>query len=115
MAVSQPVCDFIQAPKLEGWSKAAIVKCGESLAKALASVKESFDPKLLEVVGLYELQTTVEEVTEDQLVKLITELTNNAMNEFIPDLDGVFRKKSQDGLEGGRHRRPGPEVLPRLL
>lgn len=71
MAVSQPVFEFIQAPKLEDWSQAAIVKwrkarsqyesrmrqrcadSGESLVKALASVKDSFDPKLLEVVSCW--------------------------------------------------------------
>lgn len=31
-------------------------------------------------------------MTEDQLVKLVFDRTNNVMNEFVPDLDGFFRK-----------------------
>ncbi|KAG6603019.1 uncharacterized protein IUM83_06828 [Phytophthora cinnamomi] len=65
---------------------------GESLTRALATVKDGFDPKLLEAVSLYELQTTVDEVTEDQLVTLIYDRTSNDMNEFVPDLNGFFRK-----------------------
>ncbi|KAE9354454.1 hypothetical protein PR003_g3347 [Phytophthora rubi] len=64
----------------------------ESLAKALASVKDSLDPKLLEMVSLYELQTTVDEVTEDQLVQLVLDRTTNVMKKFVPDLDGFFCK-----------------------
>ncbi|KAE9127574.1 hypothetical protein PF010_g2432 [Phytophthora fragariae] len=64
----------------------------ESPAKALASVKDSLDPKLLEMVSLYELQTTVDEVTEDQLVQLVLDRTNNVMKKFVPDLDGFFCK-----------------------
>ncbi|GMF56033.1 unnamed protein product [Phytophthora fragariaefolia] len=110
MAVRQPVFEFIQAPKLEDWSQAAMVKwrkarsqyesrmrqrcadSGESLTRALATVKDSFDPKLIEVVSLYELKTTVEEVTEDQLVTLIYDRTRNVMIEFVPDLEGFFRR-----------------------
>lgn len=110
MSVGQPVFEFIKAPKLEDWSQSAIVKwrkaqtqyesrmrqrcadSGESLAKVLTSIKDSFDVKLLEVVSLYELQTTVDAVTEEQLGELILERTMNVMNEFVPDLDGFFRR-----------------------
>ncbi|KAJ8569507.1 hypothetical protein ON010_g5753 [Phytophthora cinnamomi] len=110
MSVGQPVFEFIKAPKLEDWSQSAIVKwrkartqyesrvrqrcvdSGESFARALASVKDSFDVKLLKVVSLYELQSTVEDVTEDQLVELIYDRTQNVTNEFVPDLDGFFSK-----------------------
>ncbi|OWZ22801.1 LOW QUALITY PROTEIN: hypothetical protein PHMEG_0002447 [Phytophthora megakarya] len=48
---------------------------GESLMKAIASVKNSIEPKFIEVISLYELQTTVqhplEKVSEDQLLQLI--------------------------------------------
>ncbi|KAG6622293.1 uncharacterized protein IUM83_09862 [Phytophthora cinnamomi] len=85
MSVGQPVFEFIKAPKLEDWSQSAIIV-------ALASVKDSFDVKLLKVVSLYELQSTVEDVTEDQLVELIYDRTQNVTNEFVPDLDGFFSK-----------------------
>ncbi|OWZ09600.1 hypothetical protein PHMEG_00017674 [Phytophthora megakarya] len=110
MTVSQPVFELIQAPKIQDWSQAVIVKLlkagnqyesrmhhrctnsDESLVKALSSVKSSFEPKLLEVVSRYEFQTTVDEVTEAQLLQLIYKQTNNVKNAFVPYLHAYFRK-----------------------
>lgn len=110
MAVSQPVFEFIQAPRLTDWSQTAIVmwnleraqyedrvrqRCadsGEALTKALVSMKSSVEPKLLETICLYELRTAVDDTTEEKLVELPRVRSSNVMNNHIPDLDVFFRK-----------------------
>ncbi|POM66223.1 Hypothetical protein PHPALM_17947 [Phytophthora palmivora] len=81
MSVGQSIFEFIKDPKIEDWGQSAIV-----------NAHRSFDVKMLEVVSLYVPQSTVEDVTEEQLVLQIHDRTQNVMNKFVTDLDGFFSK-----------------------
>lgn len=109
-SVHQPVFEFIKAPKLEDWSHDALVqwqkrrrqyddrvcqRClesGERVHVVLVPVKATIEPKLLEVVCLYELRRSVEDATSDELTALIEEKTGNVKNDQVPDLDAFFRQ-----------------------
>ncbi|GMF23877.1 unnamed protein product [Phytophthora fragariaefolia] len=83
-SMSQPVFEFIKAPRLDDWSHDALVnwekarvqyeetvrqRCRESGERpevAMKPVKSSIDRKLLEVLCLYELRKAVENVSNEE-------------------------------------------------
>ncbi|OWZ19653.1 hypothetical protein PHMEG_0006059 [Phytophthora megakarya] len=61
-------------------------------------MKATIDRKLLEVVCLYELRKAVDDVSNDLIVLLIKQRIGAVMNEQIPDLDELFKKKLKINL-----------------
>eukprot|EP00644_Phytophthora_capsici_P008991 jgi/Phyca11/102500/e_gw1.6.635.1 len=65
---------------------------GERPEVAMRPVKLSLEPKLLEVLCLYELQKPVDDVSEDKLRALITQRVQSLKNSQVPELDALFKK-----------------------
>ncbi|ETO86430.1 hypothetical protein F444_00029 [Phytophthora nicotianae P1976] len=58
---------------------------GEDKSKALRSVKNSFNRQLLNTLCKFEWGTTMEEVTEEQIVKELNKIVGNVMDDAILD------------------------------
>ncbi|OWY92120.1 hypothetical protein PHMEG_00039005 [Phytophthora megakarya] len=60
---------------------------GEDTSRALVSVKNSIDSHLLEMLCKFDWSTTVEAVSEQQIVAEIDKIVNNIKNGDIDEVD----------------------------
>ncbi|POM65523.1 Hypothetical protein PHPALM_18745 [Phytophthora palmivora] len=65
----------------------------EDKIKALRSVKNSFDTRLLESLCKYEWGTTVDLVTEERIIRELNKIVGSVMNDQIVDIDALFNDK----------------------
>ncbi|POM72296.1 Hypothetical protein PHPALM_11011 [Phytophthora palmivora] len=102
-AIMPPMVRDISHPALVKWQQErreyvdAIEACcavtGEDKIKALRSVKNSFDTRLLESLCKYEWGTTVDLVTEERIIRELNKIVGSVMNDQIVDIDALFNDK----------------------
>ncbi|GMF46555.1 unnamed protein product [Phytophthora fragariaefolia] len=66
---------------------------GEDKCKALRSVKNSFNRNLLEALCKFEWNTTVEAITDEQIVAELDKIVGNVMNDAVMDVDLILGNK----------------------
>ncbi|OWY90447.1 hypothetical protein PHMEG_00041419 [Phytophthora megakarya] len=71
---------------------------GEDASRALVSVKNSIDSHLLEMLCKFDWSTTVEAVSEQQIVAEIDKIVNNIKNGDIDEVDSLFEAKLRMNL-----------------
>ncbi|KAG6596131.1 uncharacterized protein IUM83_18600 [Phytophthora cinnamomi] len=98
-----PYVTDISHPALVMWKRerreyedAVEARCaatGEGKDKALRSVKNSFNRNLLEALCKFEWNTTVEAITDAQIVAELDRIVGNVMNDVVVDVDLIFCNK----------------------
>ncbi|POM59099.1 Hypothetical protein PHPALM_36171 [Phytophthora palmivora] len=102
-AIMPPMVRDLSHPALVKWQQErreyvdAIEACcavtGEDKIKALRSVKNSFDTRLLESLCKYEWGTTVDLVKEERIIRELNKIVGSVMNDQIVDIDALFNDK----------------------
>lgn len=121
--VSVPLFTPIAAPRITSTSHAALVqwrkarkeyveiiqsRCattGEDPDKVITSVKHSFENSLLSIWCDLKWKTTVEEITDDQIMKGIEQVISEVKNKSIPDIQSLFRHELNIDLESDVNER----------
>ncbi|ETM99975.1 hypothetical protein PPTG_18363 [Phytophthora nicotianae INRA-310] len=108
-AIVPPYLTDVSHPALVKWKRerqeyedAIEARCavtGEDKSKALRSVKNSFNRQLLNTLCKFEWGTTVEEVTEEQIVEELNKIVGNVMNDAILDVDSIFNAELKMNLK----------------
>lgn len=109
MTQTQPVYEYIQAPRLVEWDQTSLIKwnryrkqyvekikercrvTNEDPDQIILSVKNSIEPKLLEHLARYVLEKDVKEVTDMDLVNEIDKCRQSLKNNHIPDVEVLFK------------------------
>jgi transposase InsO family protein len=105
MATSQPVYEFVKAPRLLVWSQPALVqflrdrgqyeekireRCaatGEVPDRVAVSVKSSIEPRVLEHLAHYVFKVDIFDITDVDLRREIDRKAGHMMNDHVPDVD----------------------------
>ncbi|KAI9918419.1 hypothetical protein PsorP6_011343 [Peronosclerospora sorghi] len=101
MKTAQPMYEFIAAPRVTSWSQSSLIKwvrerkqtTGEDYKSVVASVKGSVEAKLLENLCHYILKSTVEKVTDTNILDEANKRCGTPMNEHLPDVRELVKSK----------------------
>ncbi|KAI9915204.1 hypothetical protein PsorP6_007062 [Peronosclerospora sorghi] len=111
MKTAQPMYEFIAAPRMTSWSQSSLIKwvrerkqyemkmkdrcktTGEVYKSVVASVKGSVEAKLLENLCHYILKSTVEKVTDTNILDEVNKRCGKPMNEHLLDVRVLVKSK----------------------
>jgi hypothetical protein len=111
MAVSQPIFEFVKAPRLEGWSQSVVVKflrdrkqyeakieercavTGEVKKNVTVSIKSSIETHVLDYVARRIMKRDKASITDTELLQKLQAKVATLVNDHVPDLDQLFAKE----------------------